>query len=300
MTDLPDPWDVLRGSRRGREESVQQLLTMLIVEGTYPRWNTRSQPSPRGIEFLTALYGASFDAVPPGVDVFVDEFDLPRRHNDDVAGSPDWAVIWPDRLWMIELKTEKSSHRPEQLPRYLAQGVHHHPGIPVDLTYLTGPLDKPAPPLLDGQRYRHVTWDDVLPILRQTWTTDDPRAASYVDAVEQILSGIPDSWPMWRAERIDAPVPARAATILDDDLLEVMNLTAEDGLQRAVDVEVGSPETLDELRVRMREFVAAAPAGSPLKRITPWRWVEASSGGQALTEAGRRVGMEVRVSAARS
>lgn len=300
MTDLPDPWDVLRGSRRGREESVQQLLTMLIVEGPYPRWNTRSRPSPRGIEFLSSLYSASFDAVPPVVDVFVDELDLPRRHEADVAGSPDWAVLWPDRVWMIELKTEKPSHRPEQLPRYLAQAVHHYPGVPVDLTYLTGPLDKPAPTLLDGQRYRHVMWGRVLPILREVWTAGDPRAASYVHTVEQILSGVPGSWSAWRAERIDGPVPAGPKPFVDEDLLEVMNATAQDGLQRAVDVEVGSPEALDELRLQMRQLVDAAPAGGPLSRITPWRWVQSTSGGRALTEAGRRVGMEVRVSAPRN
>lgn len=39
MVELDDPWNVLPASRRRREESVQQLLTMLIINGPYPRWN---------------------------------------------------------------------------------------------------------------------------------------------------------------------------------------------------------------------------------------------------------------------
>lgn len=299
MTDLPDPWDVLRASRRGREESVQQLLTMLIVEGAHPRWNSRSVPSERGAAFLAALFQHSFDEPPERPTVFVDELDLPRRHDGELAGSPDWAVLWPDRVWMVELKTERASHRPEQLPRYLSQSAHHYPGSRIDLTYLTGPLEKPAPTLLAGQRYRHVTWPDVLPLLRSVWATSDARASSYVDAVDQILSAVPESWTAWRSHHIDDPAPVVRGPISDDELVAVVEATARDGRQRAVDVEVGSPEELDELRLRARDLIERSPLAGSGRQLTPWRWVSTTSGGQALTDAGRTTGMELRISASR-
>ncbi len=68
-------------------------------------------------------------------------------------GWPDWAVLWPDRVWVIELKSEPGSHRPDQLPYYLRLAAAAHPSCRVDLTYITGPLAKPAPALGEGQRY---------------------------------------------------------------------------------------------------------------------------------------------------
>jgi hypothetical protein len=41
--------------RLGREEYCQRLLTMLILGGTCPRWNTRIAPSPSGAQFLRQL-----------------------------------------------------------------------------------------------------------------------------------------------------------------------------------------------------------------------------------------------------
>ena len=55
-------------------------------------------------------------------------------------------MIWPHRLWLIELKTEAASHRPHQIPYYFQLGAHHFPKHAVDITYVTGPLLKPAPP----------------------------------------------------------------------------------------------------------------------------------------------------------
>lgn len=47
-TGMEDPWALLRRLKLGREEFCQRLLTMLILETDYPRWNTRSTPSARG------------------------------------------------------------------------------------------------------------------------------------------------------------------------------------------------------------------------------------------------------------
>jgi hypothetical protein len=102
-----------------REESLQLVLTCLIVGGTYPRWGTRNKPTGRGAEFLRRLHVPAFGEDPGSpCDVFVDEFELPRRDEGERSGWPDWAVLWPDRVWMVELKTESGSHRPDQLPPY--------------------------------------------------------------------------------------------------------------------------------------------------------------------------------------
>ena len=40
----------------GREEFCQRLLTSLILQASYPRWNTRSVISAPGLAFLRMLY----------------------------------------------------------------------------------------------------------------------------------------------------------------------------------------------------------------------------------------------------
>ena len=62
--------------------------------------------------------GASFD--------FVNEFELPRRHEGEASGWPDFAGVWPNALALIELKTEPSSHRGGQLAHYEDLSMHHH------------------------------------------------------------------------------------------------------------------------------------------------------------------------------
>ena len=149
---MEDPLHLLRRLRLGREEYCQRLLTMLILNGPYPRWNSRTRPSPDGVRFLRSLDELSFgrgtwDGPPP---LFVDEFDLRRRNEDEQGGAPDYAVLWDERLWMIELKTESSSHRRGQLAGYYTLAAHHHPRLAVDLTYLTPPLAFTPPARADG------------------------------------------------------------------------------------------------------------------------------------------------------
>src|SRR4051794_22121469 len=101
---------------------------MLILDGPYPRWNTRSTPSPEGRRFLSALDELSFGSREALDEAsFVDELDLGRRPNDLQGSSPDYAVLTDDRLWIIELKTERGSHRDAQLPTYAATARHHFP-----------------------------------------------------------------------------------------------------------------------------------------------------------------------------
>ncbi|MFI7033518.1 hypothetical protein OHB01_25840 [Microbispora hainanensis] len=141
-----DPLRLLGRLRLGREEYCQRLLTMLILGGPYPRWNTPNAPSDRGARFLLELDALSFGTGAWDVrPQFVDEFDLPRRHDDEQGGAPDYAMLWPERLWMIELKTETASHRQGQLSGYLDLAEHHHPARRIDLTYLTPPMPHTPP-----------------------------------------------------------------------------------------------------------------------------------------------------------
>ena len=142
-----DPAALRRRLKLGREEFCQRLITTLIVGGSYPRWNSRSRPTPQGERFLALLFDlAGHDGWQPD-PTFVDELELRPRHDDERGGAPDWAVLWADRTWLIELKTEAGSHRPGQLPLYADLGRHHFPGTEVLIGYVTPPLRRPVPPL---------------------------------------------------------------------------------------------------------------------------------------------------------
>lgn len=95
--------------------------------------------------------------------IFIDEVDLPRRHDLESRSAPDWALLDTDRLWIIELKSERGSHRPAQLPAYFDLARHHYPELSLDLTYLIGPLSTQQPAVPDGCRYAHLAWGDVMP-----------------------------------------------------------------------------------------------------------------------------------------
>lgn len=78
---MEDPTRLLRRLNLSREEHSQRLLTMLVLGSDYPRWNTESTPSERGLEFLRRLHELSFgDGALEDDVVFVDELELPRRH----------------------------------------------------------------------------------------------------------------------------------------------------------------------------------------------------------------------------
>src|SRR4029453_16823025 len=92
---LEDPLQLLGRLRLGREEYCQRLLTMLVLAGPYPRWNSRRRPSERGGRFLQALDALSFgDMVWDGRPLFVDEFDLPKRHELEPGYAPDYGLLW--------------------------------------------------------------------------------------------------------------------------------------------------------------------------------------------------------------
>jgi hypothetical protein len=134
---------------------------------------------------------------------------MPKRHDDELSASPDWTLIFEDRIWIIELKTERGSYRANQLPHYLDMAFHHYPGRVIDVTYLTGPLTKPAPRLRERQRYVHLSWDAVLPLYARAWgDMPDPRIRRYLEVLEQALGALSTPWNDWRTQFADTtPAP---------------------------------------------------------------------------------------------
>jgi hypothetical protein len=300
--EFENPLDLLRRLKLGREEYCQRLLTVLILEGPYPRWNSRSQPSAAGLEFLIGLYGRCFgDEWPGDGAVFVDEFELPPRHDAERGGAPDYAVLWDDRLWLIELKTEKASHRAGQIPSYFDLAHHHYPHAMVDVLYLTPPMEAPYAAPAPWGRYSHGTWADIQELIRRTWSSCTlPGQQAVADGLLAALAGLDIRPAEWRLSLLGASEPAQGAPIATepsplDTALAAAALTAVDGLQRAVDYDPGDLEDLLNLRLAVRDALASSPADSPLRHVGPWIWRPESTG-SALTTAGPERGMELRLS----
>src|SRR5262249_14490821 len=87
------------------------------------------------------------------------------------------------------------------------------------------------------------------------------------------------------------PPDTQPDTPPDPRLVAIALETARDGKQRAADVQWASPTNLEAARLALRNELndAAIP-------VQPWIWKQSTSGGTALTNAGRRVGVELRFS----
>ena len=305
------PEDVWRRLNIWREEYLQRLMTTLIVGGDPPPWNTPRIPSSQGLTFLRMLdelaHGAAdHDDLVSGShpEKFVDEYLLPKLEETAPNGWPDWAVLWSDRLWVIELKTEAGSHRPAQLPYYLLLAAAAHPARRIDLTYITGPLQKPPPALSESQRFSHVQWSQVLPLVEAVWGNDPrPQVSSYVDAVRTVIENLLVLRPMEQRDailngviRVPERVPVVEVSARSDDagLVALAKATARDGQQRAVGA--GSPEDLEMLRDAARTAIRFLPADDEARFVLPWMWKAESSTGPGLTPEGVEFGYELRFS----
>ncbi|MGW6497978.1 hypothetical protein [Nonomuraea angiospora] len=292
---IEDPIHLLGRLRLGREEYCQRLLTMLIVGGPYPRWNSRTHPSPEGARFLRSLDELSFGRSEwNGQPLFVDEFELRPRHDDEQGGAPDYAVLCTERLWMIELKTESSSHRRDQLSGYYALAGHHYPSLTVDLTYLTPPLTFAPPTGGDGRRFAHVTWAQILPLLQDAWGQGTDVERHVLTTLLAALDSIGSNWSDWRAQRVGTRRDEPPA--VEVQAMALAEATAKDGRQRAVDHPAADLEELQRLRLTLRQAICASPGQSPLRHVQPWLWNLTTSGGRALTASGQDTGFELRLS----
>ncbi|RYP88114.1 hypothetical protein EKO23_04560 [Nocardioides guangzhouensis] len=301
----------------GREEYLQRLVTTLILDGDAPPWNTPRSPGEEGERFLQlldeAVHGPTAgdrSSMPRGV--FIDEYLLPKLEQDAANGWPDWAVLSADRVWVIELKTEAGSHRADQLPYYLRLAAAAHPNCNVDLTYITGPMTKPGPALLKGQRYSHVTWQQVLPLIESAWGDDQrPEVAAYVDMVATVVSNLSLLKPteqrqvvlgLPRAEPHPATVEGRVnerttdvpAATEPSGLLDLARATAADGRQRGIGAQ--NPEELEVLRDQALAEVGRLPTDDATRFVLPWLWQGGRTDGRALTVEGEEFGLELRFS----
>jgi hypothetical protein len=295
VVTIEDPLHLLARMRLGREEYCQRLLTMLIVDGPYPRWNSRNRPSPKGARFLRLLDELSFGQSEwTSQPLFVDEFELRPRHDDEQGGAPDYALLWDDRLWMIELKTESASHRRGQLSGYYTLAGHHYPGTAVDLTYLTPPLIVTPPRSGEGTRFAHLTWAQIAPLAEEVWGTGTDIERRVLDTMLAAVDSIGTSWPDWRAQRVG--VPEAEPLAIEDRAMALAEATARDGRQRAVDHPMADLDELQSFRLTLRQAIRARPAQDPVRFVRPWLWSAATSGGSALTASGRDTGYELRLS----
>ena len=316
------PSDLWRRLKLGREEYLQRLVTTLILNGDPPPWNTPRPPSEAGRRFLELLddtaHGTHNRGRPADVPlVFVDEYLLPKLEEDGSNGWPDWAVLWPDRVWVIELKTEAGSHRPDQLPYYLRLAAAAHQGCSLDLTYITGPLTKPAPTLLKGQRYSHLTWHQVVPLIKDAWGRDArPEVAEYVAMVITLVTNLGEVSPSEQRQMVLGPMAEDAGRIaaapglaLDESpraqpgaapssesatLLDLARASAADGRQRAVGAQ--TPEELEALRDRAVAEIAGLAPDDVVRLVLPWLWHAPRTGGRSLTPEGEEFGYELRFS----
>lgn len=318
--EFETPAMLLTRLKLGREETLQRLLTCLILHGPYPRWNSRNRPSPAGLAFLASLYERHFDGGWPGDDVtFVDEFEMLPERQQERGGAPDYALLWEDRIWLIELKSERGSHRPDQVPSYFRLAHHHFPSAAVDLLYLTPAMDAPYDPAARWARYAHTTWGEVAGLIRSVWPGGTEVGQQAV--IDSLLDGIatlgltPAEWRVQltglapaSASPSAVPTPAQSSegpfgsmlaksALADavDDALAAAELTAVDGKQRGIEYAAPGYDALLELRLLVRDALAATPPRSPLRHVEVWRWRFESSG-EPLTTTGREHGVELRLS----
>lgn len=193
---------------------------------------------------------------------------------------------------MIQLKTEAGSHRTGQIPTYFELGRHHFPTHRIDLTYLTGPLQKKPSVVPDGLRFCHLTWEEVFPLVAETWTESHH---DHVAAIGAVLADLGSPWTSWRAQRLSTPDLADASQVAGDPVsvgITIARETALDHRQRAVDVRVVDLEALQRARVDLRDALLDDPH---LESVKPWIW-RTASGGRPLTSNGAEVGYELRLS----
>ena len=281
-----DPEKLLR-FKFGREEYCQRMLTSLILASRYPKWNSRSTPSDRGDAFLKRLYEWVYQEPLTGPLIFIDEFDLAAIEPDGKNGAPDYAVLVPDRLWIIELKTEAGSHRKDQMPYYEQLARHHYPDKQLDLLYLTGDMQRQDPAQFSNSRYAHFFWSEIIDLLQAAWSTSEE------DEEQLLLAALVRE--LTKLERPTKTFTMEAAVIRE--AIDIAGHVQKDGKQRAVEVAVGGLEDLIDVRARIG---AAIKRGQETPNVRPWIWYETTSGGKALTEMGKDVGCELRLSRYRS
>ncbi len=282
------PWEdpdlILKKHKLGREEYCQRMLTSLVLARPQPRWNTKNKPSEKGKLFLERLYELSFSSKLDSPLEFVDEFDLPAFNADEKGATPDYAIFTSTKLWIVELKTEAGSHRKEQLPMYAKRAQHHYPQLQVAMLYLTPEMVKITSPSFEVHYFAHLYWSDITALIKEVWTASPHKEECLLQESLQreiaSLTNVPAS-----IYRQDAEVIRTSSTLAE--------LVQKTGEQQGVEITNEGHEHLIDLRLRIRDSLARTQG---VQNVKPWIWYAETSGGTALTNLGRDVGCELRLS----
>lgn len=117
-----------------------------------------------------------------------------------------------------------------------------------------------------------------------------------VDWRAELLGSVDDAGSATeQATPAESPAPEGIAATELQMAFDTATSTACDGRQRAIDVAPRDLEDLLALRLAVRDALAASASDSPLRRVLPWIW-RLESKGEPLTDSGRELGMELRVS----
>ncbi len=164
------------------------------------------------------------------------------------------------------------------------------------MTYLTPLMTTHAPALQGAERFAHLTWDEVLPIVQDTWTGTGAGRKAVLEMLGEVKASFGSGWPAWRDKRLAMPPsePPKPPSNPVAVAIELAERTADELQQRALDYRVGSLETLMELRAevgaRLRDREDLGP------RVMAWLWNVHTSTGRALSDAGTETGYEMRLS----
>lgn len=270
------------GQELSREGYLQRMLTSLILGAPYPKWNTPHNPSPSGETFLQELHGQAYSTPLNTPITFIDEFKLPSVDGKDSSRYPDYAVITPTRLWIIELKTEQGSHRREQLPLYARLATHHYPAHQIEITYLTGQMPRETRFPVANASFCHIFWSEVVGLINQIWENSANKP-------EQILASAISR----EINNLHLPVLQFQNTAkLIRDAIALAMVVQTTGKQVGIEVKADGFEALHDLRKRIRDVLVRPECPN----VFPWIWNAASSGGSPLTSLGEDVGYEIRLS----
>jgi hypothetical protein len=259
------------------------MLTSLILGGPCPKWNTESDPSKSGAIFLSCLHRLAFGTYLVKPLKFIDEFDLPALSINEKGGYPDYAVKWNNHLWIIELKTESTSHRKDQLPLYLELANNHYPDCNIEILYLTPKMNRIDNLGSNQNQFKHLFWSEVTPIISEIWENSIHQEERLLESAIQ-------------REVLKLTIPANIFWDNALSIREAINQSIsvqENGIQQAVEVKASGLYELHEFRVRIRDALNRLNAENTVK---PWIWCEKTSGGKALTDYGAKVGFEIRLS----
>jgi len=295
---LPDP-DAERSRLQGLESWAHYMLSSILAGRRPPGWNQPHRPSPTGTEAIRSVDEMLFNEYRPDVPDIYWEYRLTKRPQDKQNGWPDIGLVWPDRIILVELKTDPGSIRDGQLDWYTKLAATNYPSRQIDLLSITrDPVPDPPPEMATEARYANLTWKDLAQVFDGLRGIAEPVDQSMIDRYMEMLDelgllspGQPDSQrgPSGRSESTGR-MPSDAEWL--DEAIRLATATATDQVPRALNQEFGSWGQLGQAADRVRDALDGEPAG---RRVQVWRWREASSG-RAMTDAGTRVGSEMRFS----